>query len=113
METIACLRRRDGHLNTRGLEITHFTVVCLFAKLLSGVRLMLTYFSNANYFVIMLIRFWSLSQRGHFGYSLTQKDLATNGTQWRDNWLDASFSCHNNYNGPGESKEYPGLQVRR
>ena len=79
-ETIACLRRRDGHLNTRGLEITHFTVVCLIAKPLSGVRLMLTCFSNANYFVIMLIRFWSLSQRGYFRYSLTQKDLATKYT---------------------------------
>ena len=53
-------------------EIVHFTVACLVAKPLNRseakgdlVMIQTSLFSNANYFVIMLIGYWSLSQQGH------------------------------------------------
>ena len=51
--------------------LVHFTVACL-PSLSTGVRLRLTLlwykpycFSNANYFVVMLTRYWSLLQHGY------------------------------------------------
>ena len=53
-------------------EIVYFTVACLVAKSLNRseakgdlVMIQTSLFSNANYFVIMLIGYWSLSQQGH------------------------------------------------
>ena len=53
-------------------EIVHFTVACLVAKPLNRseakgdlVMIQTSLFSNANYFVIMLIGYWCLSQQGH------------------------------------------------
>ena len=50
----------------------HFTVAYFVAKPKTGVRLKVTLlcykcccFSNVNYFVIMLTKYWSLSQQGH------------------------------------------------
>ena len=52
--------------------IVHFTVACLVAKPLNRseakgdfVMIQPCWFLNANYFVIMLTRYWSLLQQGH------------------------------------------------
>ena len=57
----------------------HFTVACLVAKPLNrseakvDLVMIQTLLSNANYLVIMLTRYWSLSQQGHLSFTLNQR----------------------------------------